>query len=165
MKTVASSSLALVLTAFCGASLTLSCSDGAGDRTGGAAATEWAALVQERTALDELRSRLAEARTEEPPAPSRVEELEAQADAATDRFLERLVAFINQHAATRGDAGAPPEVKAAIEAKSAEDLLLARGHIEGAGDYVKAIDILAAARVIDPDNPELAAAQADAERM
>ena len=56
-------------------------------------------------------------------------------------------------------------MKAAIEAKSAEDLLLAREHIEGAGDYVKAIDILAAARVIDPDNPELAAAQAEAERM
>src|SRR5688572_29612186 len=112
MKTVVSSSRALFLAAFCGAALTLSCGDGGGDRTAGvAAATEWAALEHERTALDELRSQLAEARAEEPPTPSRVEELETRAGAATDRFLERLVAFINEHAATRGDAGAPPEVK------------------------------------------------------
>ena len=87
---------------------------------------------------------------------------------STDRFLEHLVAFVNRHAGARerdGAAGSAPELAEAIRTKSAEDLLLAREHIERGGDYAKAIDILSSARVIDPGNQELAAAQAEAERL
>ena len=87
---------------------------------------------------------------------------------STDRFLERLVAFINQHAGARestGEAKSAPELAAAIRMKSSEDLLLAREYIDRGGDYAKAIDILASARTVDPDNQELAAAQAEAERL
>ena len=49
--------------------------------------------------------------------------------------------------------------------KSSEDLLLAHEYIDRGGDYAKAIDILASARTVDPDNQELAAAQAEAERL
>jgi hypothetical protein len=139
---------------------------GGGDHGAAAArASEWAAIERERGALVELRAELAAAREQRTP---QAQELEAKVGTTTDRFLERLVAFINQHAGAgkgNGGAEAAPELEQAIRLKSAEDLLLAREYIERGGDYAKAIDILAAARVVDPGNPELEAAQAEAARL
>ncbi len=117
------------------------------------------------TSLDGLRAQLAAAREQDAPA---TQELETRVGESTDRFLERLVAFINQHAGVRestGEEKSAPELAAAIRMKSSEDLLLAHEYIERGGDYAKAIDILASARTVDPDNQELAAAQAEAERL
>ncbi len=140
---------------------------GAGDEEAAAAtrAAEWAAIERERAALDDLRALLAAAPDQQAPA---ARELETRVGESTDRFLEHLVAFVNRHAGAQelgGAAGSAPELAAAIRTKSAEDLRLAREHIERGGDYAKAIDILSSARAIDPGNQELAAAQAEAERL
>jgi hypothetical protein len=165
MKRIARSTLPLIAPAICGLLLTLSCGSAA-ERAADAIAAEWAAIESARATLLELRSELETARAAEPSSPTQVTQLEARVSAATDRHLQQLVGFINQHArAKTPGGGSPPELEAAIEAKSHEDLLLAREHIEGAGDYATAIDILAAARAIDPKNPDLAAAQAEAERL
>jgi tetratricopeptide (TPR) repeat protein len=101
-----------------------------------------------------------------PQAPETAEEqqLQTKVDEATDRFLERLVTFINENAGFQGEAP-PPEVAEAIRTKSAEDLLLAKEYIERGGDYAKAIDILESAKVVDPGNPDLEAALAEAQRF
>jgi hypothetical protein len=153
-------SVAIVLA---GVAVALSC--GGGDREAAATrAAQWEAIEREHTQLEGLRSQLAAARERESPfAP----QLEPMIGDATDQFLAHLVAFINQHARPReGNAAeAPPEVEAAIRMKSAEDLLLAREFIDRGGDYAKAIDILSGALVVDPGNPELEAARAEAERL
>ena len=165
MKRASISTLVPLGIAMCVALLAVSCGSAA-ERAADAIAAEWAAIENERTALDELRSELETARSAEPDSSARVAELTTRVGAATDRYLQQLVGFINQYArAKTPGGGSPPELEAAIQAKSGEDLLLAREHIEGAGDYAKAIDILAAAREIDPKNPELASAQAEAERL
>jgi len=165
MKRISTSSLVQVAVAICAALLASACGSAA-ERAADALAAEWAAIENERTALDGLRSELEAARTAEPASPVGIEELETRVAAATDRYLRELVGFINRYAKVKTPGGgSPPELEAAIQAKSDEDLLLAREHIEGAGDYAKAIDILAAARQIDPKNPDLASAQAEAERL
>jgi hypothetical protein len=165
MKRSSRSNRVLIVTAVCGALIALSCGSAA-ERAADALAAEWKAIESEQSALGAMRSELASARTADPPSPARVAELEAQVAATTDRYLQQLVGFINQYATAKTPGGgSPPELEAAIQAKSEEDLRLAQEHIEGAGDYAKAIDILAAARKIDPKNPALAAAQAEAERL
>ncbi|HVR28285.1 MAG TPA: hypothetical protein VMS86_02030 [Thermoanaerobaculia bacterium] len=153
-----------------------------------ARAEEWRAIQADRAALDDLRAQLAAARDrtdvaaeatagaappaegatdgEAEPSPEATEERELQARVgeSTDRFLERLVTFINEHAFFEGEEPAP-EVAAAIRMKSSEDQLLAREYIERGGDHAKAIDILQSAKAVDPDNPELEAALAEAERL
>jgi hypothetical protein len=148
-----------------GVPFALSCRGGDAEAAAAARAAEWAAIEREQTALEGLRAQLAAAREQDAPA---APELETRVGQSTDRFLERLVAFINQHADARerdGQAKSAPELATAIRMKSSEDLLLAREYIDRAGDYAKAIDILASARTVDPDNEELAVAQAEAERL
>jgi hypothetical protein len=161
-----SSITTLVLFAVAVGALLLGACGSAAERAADALAAEWKVIENERVALESLRTELESVRTAEPASPTRVQDLEARVRAATDHYLHELVEFINRYARVKTPGGgSPPELEAAIQAKSDEDLLLAREHIEGAGDYAKAIDILAAARQIDPKNPELAAAQADAERL
>ncbi|HEX2464981.1 MAG TPA: hypothetical protein VHR17_10180 [Thermoanaerobaculia bacterium] len=148
-----------------GVPFAFSCAPRDQEAAAAARAAEWATIERERAALDGLRAELAAAREQDASA---TPELETRVGHSTDRFLERLVAFINQHAGARepnGTAKAAPELAAAIRMKSSEDLLLAREYIERGGDYAKAIDILASAEVVDPDNSELVAARAEAERL
>jgi hypothetical protein len=162
-RVAASTSTLLLAIVLAGWPLALSCGDDE-SATAAARAAQWEAIEREHTALEGLRSQLVAARERQSPfAP----QLEPMVGDATDRFLARLVAFINQHAGPREGNGAktPPEVEAAIRMKSAEDLLLAREYIDRGGDYAKAIDILAGALVVDPGNQELSAARAEAERL
>jgi len=166
MTRVARSTASVLVAAVLGvAPFLASCGAGETEAEAAARAAEWASIEQERTTLEVLRGQLAAAREQDAPA---MPELEARLGHATDRFLERLVAFINRHAGVQeggGEAKAAPELAAAIRMKSSEDLLLAREYVDRGGDYAKAIDILAGARTVDPDNQDLAAAQAEAERL
>jgi hypothetical protein len=149
---------------FAGSLLALSCGGGESDAAAQARATDWEAIQREHAELENLRSQLAAARERKSPF---AHELGNMVGDATDRFLARLVAFINEHAGPReaGESEQPPELAEAIRTKSAEELLLAREYIERGGDYAKAIDILSSARSVDPGNQELEAAQAEAERL
>jgi hypothetical protein len=151
--------LAVVLT---GAGSWLSCG-GAASEADAARAAQWQAIESEHAALEELRAQLATARERNSMfAP----QLEPMIGDATDQFLERLVGFINEHAGPgQGNAPKAREVEAAIRMKSAEDLLLAREHIDRGGDYAKAIDILTAALVVDPGNRDIEAARDEAARL
>jgi hypothetical protein len=180
-----------VLAALClGAALALACGPNEQEVKSNARAEEWKAIQADRDALTALRSQLdsardqtaaaADAAGESPPAPAadgaegaRAEtaqsaeaqqegDLQAKVDEATDRFLERLVTFINEHAGFQGEEP-PEEVAAAIRMKTEEDMLLAREYIERGGDYAKAIDILQSAKVVDPGNQELQTALDEAE--
>jgi len=165
-----------------GAGLVLACGPSEEEVKTNARAEEWSAIESDRAALNELRSQLAAARDDTadaaaaaPPVAGEAEDapsaeaqqerqIQARVDESTDRFLERLVTFINEYAGFQGEEP-PPEVASAIRMKSAEDQILAREYIERGGDYAKAIDILQSAKVVDPENEELAAALAEAERL
>jgi len=171
-----------ILAAAClGAALVLACGPGEEEVKATARAEEWSAIETERGALTELRSQLAAARertsaAEEAPAAEgeaspesqqeqeQEQELQTRVGEATDRFLERLVTFINEHAGFEGEQP-PAEVAAGIRMKSSEDVLLAQEYIERGGDHAKAIDILQSAKAVDPGNSELEAALAEAERL
>jgi hypothetical protein len=144
----------LVVTALVVAS-SLACGRSDGDPSAAARADEWGAIEREHAALEDLRSRLAA-----------VEDggLAAEVDQSTERFLERLVAFINHHAGAQSG-GSAPELAGALRLKSAEDVLLAREYIERGGDYAKAIDILESAKLVDPGNAELEAELYEAKRL
>jgi tetratricopeptide (TPR) repeat protein len=188
-----SSRTLIIATLFTSAALILACGPSEEEAAKTARADEWAAIQSDRAALTDLRSQLAAARERTvaaggtaaappgaaPPAapaagdpaaaaPSAEtaaeQELQTKVDEGTDRFLERLVTFINENAGFQGEEP-PPEVAEAIRTKSAEDLLLAREYIERGGDYAKAIDILESAEVVDPGNPDLEAALAEAQRL
>lgn len=144
-----------------------------------ARAEEWTAIQQDYDALQQLRSELASAReaaaseeasesetdaSAEDAAPSPAEELAAQVTQRADAFNERVVTFINEYAGFQGEEPLP-EVKEAIHLKTGEDILLAKEYIEKGGDYAKAVEIMQSAQVVDPDNQELAAELAEAERL
>ncbi len=138
---------------------------------------EWTWLQQTKSDLDAKRQELAGLRAliageVEPPAdaPEQTEEELAQAQAslesdivgAADQFMGRLVGFINDQGITVG--GTLTDIQtAAIRMKSSEEIHVAREYIERGGDYSKAIDIYKAALAFDADNPDLAAALAEAE--
>jgi tetratricopeptide (TPR) repeat protein len=122
------------------------------------AVAEWDWLQQTRQRLAEQRARLAqlEARTEPGKPPSEeTARLRKEVDDLGEDFNRRLVEYINANAAR----GATPGERqlAAIRMKSDEDILLAREHIEEAGDYRRAIEIYETALAADPDNPRLRA--------
>lgn len=98
-----------------------------------------------------------------------VEELQAQlsqaeTDATTmsEDFMNELVMFLNSADMVEGEAPAGVVLEA-IRLKSGEDLLIAKEYIVKGGDYRRALDILDTALVLDPDNPDLQAAKAQAE--
>jgi tetratricopeptide (TPR) repeat protein len=180
----------VLVSLFTSVALVLACGPSEEEAASTARADEWAAIQNDRAALTDLRSQLAAARERtaaageapaapegaapatageaaaEPQSPATAEEqqLQAKVDETTDRFLERLVTFINENAGFQGEEPAP-EVAEAIRTKTSEDVLLAREYIERGGDYAKAIDILQSAKVVDPNNQELEAALADAQRF
>ncbi|MEE2778338.1 MAG: hypothetical protein VYE73_16415 [Acidobacteriota bacterium] len=142
-----------------------------------ARAEEYAALQTDHAALGDLRQELAaveaaaqaeeseETDGEEGAATGgQVADLTPRVHKAADEFSTRLVNFINEHAGFEGE---EPhlEVAGAITLKSSEDIVMAQEYIVKGGDYGKAIEILASAKIVDPDNAELQAALSSAESM
>jgi tetratricopeptide (TPR) repeat protein len=97
-------------------------------------------------------------------APSPVADLEGQLNAKLDAYSERLVSFINEYAGFEGE-DPFPEVKEALRLKSYEDIVLAQEYIDRGGDYAKAVEIMQSALAVDPDNQDLSAKLAEAERL
>jgi len=79
-----------------------------------------------------------------------------------DELGRRLVDYINADPPVSGEPVKPEQLQA-IRLKSAEDVVIAKEHIELGGDYKKAIDIYATALLLDPENVELKAALNDAQ--
>lgn len=142
-------------------------------------AEEWTWLQQAKNDLEADRQQLTELKTriagDVEPAEDAVEQTpEELAEAAAalkskivdgaDTFMGRLVGFINDQGIAVG-AELTDVQRAAIRMKSSEEILIAREYIDEGGDYTKAIEIYKAALAFDPENPDVAAALADAEAL
>lgn len=150
--------------------LALACGQGTG---GGSAATgdaagrqaEWTAIEGQKKQLDAKREELASLRqqaaagTEVSASLARIND---EITTISDDMGARLAAYINADPPVVGEP-LKPEQLAAVRLKSAEDIAIAKEFIELGGDYRRAIDIYNQALSIDPDNPALKAALADAE--
>jgi tetratricopeptide (TPR) repeat protein len=133
---------------------------------------EWAAIEQDKSALDAQRQELETARAAaaEPAADEAAAEAaqaalakgEADVMAAADALYQRVTGFINADPPVEGEPLTAQQL-AAFRMKSAEDMVIAREYIERGGDYRRAIEIYQAALAVDPDNQELQAALAEAE--
>ncbi len=148
-------------------------------------AADWAALEQQKAALDAKRQELAdltaraaaaveeevedgaeeavaegEAAVEDLSA--QIEALQAEVSAEAEAFASSLVNFLNADPMIEGEPITERQ-QAAIRMKSSEDMALAQEWIDEGGDYKRAIQIYDQALVLDPDNPELQAARAAAE--
>lgn len=130
--------------------------------------TEWAALEKSKAELDAKRAELAtleaQAAAGFADAAARIEEVRSAIDAGEDDIGGRLAAYINADPPIVGEPMKPEQI-AAIRMKSSEDMFIAREFIDLGGDYRKAIEIYQSALVADPDNAEVQAALAEAERM
>ncbi len=93
-----------------------------------------------------------------------VERLRGEAGAMSDEFISGVVEFINADPPIEGEPLSENQL-AGIRMKSAEDMIVAREHIDKGGDHRRAIDIYNQALMVDPDNPDLQAALAEAEEM
>ena len=93
-----------------------------------------------------------------------VETLRGEMEAMSDDFSSKIVDFINSDPPIEGEPLSESQL-AGIRMKSAEDLIVAREHIDKGGDYRRAIDIYNQAMLVDPDNAELQAALAEAEEL
>jgi hypothetical protein len=138
--------------------------------------TEWAALQQVDRELDQKREELAGLRTRLTGAEGegaeasraeiqpRLDALQAEVDAATGGFNERLVNFINNNPPVVGEP-LTDQQQGAIRMKSDEDIVLAGEYIDQGGDYRKAIKIYQDALQADPGYEGLKRALAAAEQM
>lgn len=146
---------------------------GGAEETDSADATQeaaWAELQQMKQALDAKRTELDQARQELAAAggegaeqlAARVEQLTSETQTMADEFNTRLVEYINANPPIEGEPLSERQ-QAAIRMKSDEDIVYAREYIREGGDYSRAIDIYTAALSVDPDNPDLKAALAQAE--
>lgn len=117
--------------------------DGAGDGEGDAAEAEVEAAGEDLEA--------------------RIQQLQTQVNDAAEDFYNAIGTFLNDEVPMlQGEE--PTEIqKSALRMKSSEDMLLAREYIEKGGDYKRAINIYQQALLVDPDNPELQAALAEAQ--
>jgi tetratricopeptide (TPR) repeat protein len=121
-----------------------------------ALAAQWTALEARYRTLRELRGRLAGQGGRKDASALRL-----QADALAAEYSRGLTLFLNR---TRHVEGAELALRReAIRRKSTEDSEVARRFIEEAGDYRRAIEIYEAALSIDPVNPELRRALAEAQ--
>ena len=169
------SSLCVVL----GLAVLVACGPSQEEQLAAAQAEALAQLEQGKAELDSLRKELADARSalkaameeEAEDAADRVAELEAEVErlrnevtAKTDEFSSTLVDFINSDPPIEGEPLTESQL-AGIRMKSAEDILVAREHIEKGGDHRRAIDIYNQALLVDPDNEDLKAALAEAEEL
>lgn len=165
---------------------------GCGGGDGDSAATDesFAALQAQKSALDSKRQEVADlqmqidaamqapeeegegdAEGEGAEAGPSVEELGAEMeqaqgaiDAQSEEFMNSLVTFLNEAGMVEGEAPTGNTL-AAIRMKSDEDMIIAQEYVDQGGDYRRAMDILATAMMLDPDNPDLQAAVANYEEL
>jgi hypothetical protein len=126
---------------------------------------EWSWLDGAKKELDRQREELASLREQAASGAdvaARIQAVDAEITNQANELGRRLADYINADPPVMGEPMRPDQLQA-IRLKSAEDLVIAKEHIELGGDYRKAIDIYQAALAIDPDNPELQAALADAQ--
>lgn len=149
--------------------LALACGKGASEGTTNldpaSRQAEWAALETQKKQLDAKREELASLRQQASSGTDVTASLNAineQVTQLSDDLGAKLAAYINADPPVVGEP-IKPEQQAAIRMKSSEDMAIAREFIELGGDYRRAIDIYNQALSIDPDNPALKAAVADAE--
>lgn len=139
--------------------------EGGGTADSGARQKEWIAIEGLKQQLDAKRGELTALRQQAASG----EDVAAQVAATNNEVTQlsddlggRLAVFINADPPVVGEP-MKPEQLAAIRMKSAEDIAIAKEFIDLGGDYRRAIDIYTSALAVDPDNPALKAALADAE--
>ncbi|HSM13187.1 MAG TPA: hypothetical protein VLA66_03900 [Thermoanaerobaculia bacterium] len=133
---------------------------------------EWAAIEQDKSALDAQRQELEAARAAAAApaadeaaaeaAQAALAQAEADVTAASDALYQRVTDFINADPPVEGEP-LTEQQQTAFRLKSTEDMAIAREYIERGGDYRRAIEIYLAALAVDPDNQELRAALVEAE--
>lgn len=126
---------------------------------------EWTAIEAQKKQLDGKREELSALRQQSAAGTDVGAALAAVNDQVTqlsDDLGAKLAAYINADPPIVGEP-IKPEQLAAIRLKSSEDMAIAKEFIDLGGDYRRAIDIYNQALSIDPDNPALKAALADAE--
>ncbi len=138
-------------------SLGSSCSpsEEAPEPSGLVAASDWQRIEQERRDLLDRRQRLAESIVQAPQAPATTE-LRREVERRADELSRHLVAFLNDDPPREKEPLSPRQAQA-IRWKSEEDIHLARGYVERAGDFRRAVDILEAALALDPGHADLRA--------
>ncbi|HXU30254.1 MAG TPA: hypothetical protein VN851_06740 [Thermoanaerobaculia bacterium] len=115
----------------------------------------WRRIEQERRDLLEQRKRFA-AGVVQAPETAATAELRRAVERRSEAFSRRLVAFLNDDPPREKEPLSPRQAQA-IRWKSEEDIYLARGYVERAGDFRRAEDILEAALALDPGHLELRA--------
>lgn len=93
-----------------------------------------------------------------------LEQVRNEVEDLSEDLMAALVEFLNSANLVQGEAPTGVDLEA-IRMKSAEDMVIAQEYIDRGGDYRRAIEILQTALVLDPENPELEAAKAEAEEM
>jgi len=124
------------------------------------AESDWRRIERERGDLLEQRKKLAAGIVQAPEAPTTAE-LKRDVERRADNLSRRLVAFLNDDPPREKEPLSPRQAQA-IRWKSEEDIYLARGYVERAGDFRRAVDILEAALALDPGH---AALRAELERI
>ncbi len=119
------------------------------------AESDWRRIEKERGDLLDRRKRLAAGVIQAPEAPATAA-LKREVERGADDLSRRLVAFLNDDPPREKEALSARQAQA-IRWKSEEDVYLARGYVERAGDFRRAIDILEAALALDPGYAELRA--------
>lgn len=128
-------------------------------------------LEAARQELAELKARVAEGEAEGAEAvegeavedpQARIAQLESRVADETEAFYTALVEFLNEQPMVEGEEPSELQV-AALRMKSGEDMLVAEEYVTMGGNYRRAIDIYESALAVDPDNPELQAALAEAQ--
>ncbi len=152
---------------------TLGCGPSEDEQAGQARSEEWSALQTMKAELTEKRQELsalgdrlaADIDAAQLPDGQTVEDamaeiktqygqLEAEVEATTEQFGQRLVNFINDEEIERG--AEPTEAQlAALRLKAGEDLLIADEYGEKGGDWARAIAITEELQRTDPGNTEV----------
>ena len=157
----------------------IGCRDAAEQRAATARASEWAALQRDKRAVDveraelrRLRGRLAAVAIAADGTPIAAGDAalardvavrETQLAARSSSLGDRLVRYLGSFA-PHGDEK-PTGWSEAVRMKSDEDLAVAREWIDRGGDYRRAIEILETQRALDPADPRLEQALAQAREM
>ena len=123
--------------------------------SGLAAESGWQRIEKERQDLLALRQRLAQSAETDAESPATAE-LRREVERGADELSRHLVAFLNDDPPREKEPLSPRQAQA-VRWKSEEDIHLARGYVERAGDFRRAIDILEAALALDPGHAELRA--------
>lgn len=154
--------------------VTLGCGGGAGESGGGSSGpgmdltarkAEIGELQELQETLKAKREELASLRSEAlagANVSASIDSLNAEISRLSDDFGRRVVEYINADPPIFGEPVRPDQLDG-IRLKTSEDMAIAREYIELGGDYKRALDIYEMALQIDPDNPDLKAAIAEAE--